>query len=137
MAGCTTVSSPNASAAAVYQGESKSFRLSVTQPNPAYPCTSETKTIPLNLTGTTLTFTVKSAVISPDVLIRKTSADINQIEIIDGPGGVALIKFDPADTNLLSPNSYVFDVWVTLVSGKRHPVIQPSTLKVLQPVTRF
>ena len=115
----------------VYQGESKTFLLVIEQPDPNNPggC------IPVNLTGASLYFTVKEKV-GGQPKLQKTTPVAEGIEISDARSGIARIFLDPEDTLKLSTKKcYVFDVWVILSSGKRHPVIRPSSFRVIPGVT--
>lgn len=118
----------------VYRGESKTLLLLVDQPDPdnvgAY--------LPVDLTGASVYFTVKTQADSIDIVLQKTTAQITEIELSDPRGGLARIFLHPLDTQPLSTRAtYVFDVWVVLGSGARHPVVPPSTFRVLPAVTHL
>lgn len=116
----------------VFKGESKTLKLTILQPDPDNPggC------IPLDISGSTLYFTVKERADSPEVLIRKTSVSLVEIELSDPRAGIARIFLIPSDTSGLSTiKSYVFDIWIVLSSGERHTVVKVSTFRVLQGVT--
>lgn len=101
----------------IYKGQSKNLRLFVLDKKTRQP---------VDLTGASIYLTVKSKVASADVILRKTSADILEINIDQPLAGQALIYFTPVDTLNLECRGYVFDVWVVLNTGARHLVVTPS-----------
>jgi hypothetical protein len=109
----------------VVRGSSKTIDLTVTNEDGN----------PVDLTGSTVYFTVKRLVTDASPLIQKKSSDALEIDIFDPRGGVARIYLNPADTQNLALNPYVFDVWVVLSSGKRYPVVGPATFDMLPSVT--
>jgi hypothetical protein len=106
----------------MYRGTSKTFILEITDEEGAV----------VNLTGSTIYFTVKDSIDAVNPLIQKKSSDALQIDIYDPVGGKAKIYLDPADTQALALKPRIFDVWVVLTSGKRYVVIPPSDF-VLKP----
>lgn len=112
-------------AISVYRGASATFKLTVID--------AEAK--PLDMTASTVYFTVKRDVSDVNPVIRKSSADISQIEITSLKGGIVKIYLVPDDTKNLRECQYVFDAWVVLASGKRYPVIPPSIFEVLSSVS--
>jgi hypothetical protein len=82
-------------------------------------------------------FTVKRDLAEVAPLIQKDSAvGPAQIEIMTPPkAGKARIYLSPSDTQRLDAREYVFDAWVVLSSGKRHPVIPPSVFEIEPGVT--
>ena len=117
----------------VLRGQSRTIGLTVKEPDPDSPCQ---KYRLMNLTGCTLYFSVKAAVGDQYPLIFKSSGNPAEIDIIKPREGRALIYLTHLDTDI-DPKEYVFDVWVKLVTGKRNPVIWPSTLKVELGVTKI
>jgi hypothetical protein len=109
----------------VIRGSSKTFQLTVV----------DQLGKPVDLTGAALFFTVKEKLEDPYPLIQKKSSDPTQILITNPKGGVAQIYLLPQDTANREPKDHVFDCWISLVSGKRYPVIPPSTFEVVAGVT--
>lgn len=92
----------------------------------------------LDLTGSTLFFTVRDNIGAVAAEITKTSADSAEIEILTQSGatlGQADIKLVPGDTSALAVGLHYYDVWIQLAGGERHVVIQPSAFRLNQPVT--
>lgn len=111
----------------VRRGSSKTYELTVT----------DEKDQPVDLTGARLIFSVKAALTDQTTLIQKTSSEPTQIEILDPPRlGKARIYLRPVDTGI-DPYQYTFDLWVVLASGKRYPVIEPSTFEVKPSVSNI
>jgi hypothetical protein len=109
----------------IYRGSSKTYLLTVTDEDGEIQ----------NLTGASIYFTVKCDVKDSLAKIQKSSAQATEIEIHAPTEGKAKIYLGPTDTQNMDPGKYVFDVWVQLASGKRYPVIKPSTFKVEHAVT--
>lgn len=112
-------------ALSIIRGSSKTLELSVVDDSDA--------AVPL--TGAQIYFTVKRCADDSQSLISKTTAVITQIEITSAVGGKARIFLNPGDTQNMPAGNYTFDVWVVLTSGKRFPVVLPSTFEVLPGVT--
>lgn len=112
-------------AVTVIRGSSKTFQLTVV----------DRFGKPVDLTGATLFFTVKVKTEDPYPVIQKKSSDPTQILITNPKGGVAQIYLQPQDTANRDPLVHVFDAWVSLVGGKRYPVIPPSTFEIVPGVT--
>jgi len=112
---------------AVIRGSSKTYELTVVDEN----------NDPVDLTGARVLFTVKTLITDASPVIQKDSqAGAAQIEIMPNPkAGKARIYLSPSDTRNLDVAEYVFDAWVVLSSGKRHPVIPPSIFEVEAGVT--
>lgn len=111
----------------VFRGESKTLRLEVTQ-----------SSVAVDLTGAVVYFTVKQGVSDRDPLFQKTSTEPTQIEITNPRAGVANILLTPVDTANLDAGDYIYDVWIHYTAtGKRFPVVYPSTFRVELPVTRI
>jgi len=121
----------------VIQGESKTIRLSVTQPDP----TGVKKRIPFPLTGGVVYMTIKKALEDREPLIQKVSTEPTQAQITNDLGGVAEFYLTPADTHTMDLGDYFFDIWVKFTSGpyngKRYPVVRPSTFRLVPGVTRL
>ena len=125
MALCTTLGPDTIE---VYKGESKTLVLTVLDENRAAQ----------DLTGATLTMTVRKRITDTTAVITKVSTTVTEIEIqTPATDGKAKIFLVPADTSALAVGPYVYDVWVTLSSGRRSPVIKPSLFSILQAVTTF
>ena len=90
---------------------------------------------PLDLTGSTIYFTVKKREKDEDALIQKISTDSAQIDIPNPTDGIAKITINPADTSSLATGKYKFDVWVVLSGGDRVVVVLPSVFEVVAGVT--
>lgn len=90
----------------------------------------------VNLTGARVLMTVKCEETDTDQLIQKDSDDgVAEVDINKPLEGKALIKLGPSDTQTLDVGEYIFDVWVVLASGARHPVVLPSPFIVVAGVT--
>ena len=90
---------------------------------------------PVNLTGSTLYFTVKKKETDRVCVIQKISTDAAQIEVASpATKGTAQIFLQPSDTNK-DPGKYRFDVWVVLASGARFVVVKPSVFEIVPGVT--
>lgn len=109
----------------IVQGENKSLRLSVTDKND----------IVVDLTGSTLTLTVKSKVGETTNLIQKISTDIAEIKITDAVNGIAEIYFVPVDTQTLDPLDYVYDLWVKFPDTRAFAIVKVSNFNVTERVT--
>lgn len=95
---------------------------------------------PVNLTGARILLTVKGSPSDSSVKLVKDSARGGSppgAEVVDALGGEARVTFFPADTHDWDPGAYVFDLWVVLASGARHPVVPQSELQVLPSITRI
>jgi hypothetical protein len=125
--------SKSANAVEVWKGQSKDLEVSVTE---EVVENGVKKDVPFSLAGATVYFAVKHRTADPQALIRKSSASVSEIEITSpATDGKAMIHIVPTDTSLLDADTYVFDVWVQLASGKRYPVIEVSEFLVKEPVT--
>lgn len=89
----------------------------------------------VDITGAKIVMSVKAAATDAAPLIQKSSDSITQAEVTVPREGKARIYLVPADTQTLAIKSYVFDVWLVLVSGKRFAVVPPSTFEVQAGVT--
>lgn len=112
----------------IYKGESKTLLLTVLDENRD----------PQDLTGATLTMTVRKRITDTATVITKVSTTVTEIEIqAPATGGLAKIFLTPADTSSLAPGDYVYDIWTELASGRKSPVIKPSQFVILLAVTTF
>ena len=89
----------------------------------------------LNLTGAFVYFTVKRRVEDAYPLLQKTSTLAEDIALVAPREGRVEIYLTPNDTKNMAPGVYVFDVWVVMADGKRHPVVPQSTFEVHPSVT--
>jgi len=89
----------------------------------------------IDLTNGLVTFTVKYTTDSSTNLFQKTSATPSEITITSPTTGRADIYILPADTSGLDAATYVYDIWVTLASGKEYQVVNVSDFKVEDVVT--
>lgn len=109
------------------QGSSKTYNLKIVDDDGEL----------LNLTGATITFTLRQ-VIGGVVVLLKTSSVITEIEILPQIAptlGQANIHLQPSDTSALSTSApYIYDVWIDLISGKSYSVIPPSCFLLSQSV---
>ena len=113
-------------AVTIIRGSSKTFGLTVVDASAAV----------VNLTGSRVVFSVKRLITDVHPIILKDSAkSAAQVELTEPKAGKANIYLEPADTQTLNVGEYVFDVWVVLSNGNRHPVIPPSTFAVEAGVT--
>lgn len=120
----------------LYQGESKDIELKIVQEVPNVNGVPVEQ--PVDLTGSTLHFSVRSKASSPELLIGKDSTNSLDIEILlPTTDGLAVIHLTTADAKSMPAGIYVFDVWVVFSSGKSVPVIEISEFTVKEPVTKL
>lgn len=120
----------------LYQGESRDIDLEIVQEVPDVNDVPVEE--PVDLTGATVYFSVRTKASSPDLLIGKNSTNALEIETpTPFTGGIAIIHLLSSDTKNMAPGEYVFDVWVVLSSGKTVPVIEISEFIVKEPVTKL
>ncbi len=112
-------------AVAVYRGMSKTFELTVKDATGAA----------IDLTGSSIYFTVKKSLKDPLPLIQKSAVSALQIELTAPRSGGASIYLDPSDTQSMDSGNYVFDVIAILANGKRYVVIPPSVFIIESTVT--
>jgi len=83
---------------------------------------------PIDLTGSSITFTVKENVADEEPVIqRKNEAaggDDSQIEMTDPANGIFEIHIIPENTSSLTAKGYAYDIQVILSSGKVKTVIK-------------
>lgn len=90
----------------------------------------------VDITGARIVMTVKCRIEDQHPVIQKDSdVGITEIEITDGPNGIAQIKLNPTDTQNLDTGKYIFDVWIVLPSGEKHLIVGPATFKIVAGVT--
>jgi hypothetical protein len=96
---------------------------------------------PVNLTNSKCVFTVKektSDLDSAAVFQKKTASaggSVDEFNIIDAAGGKAEIYIIPDDTEDANPGIYLWDVQVTLASGKTYTVLR-GRISFKEDVTR-
>lgn len=73
----------------------------------------------INLTGTSVKFSIKKFFESSTVNLVLSSTNPNEIDITDAVNGKIQIKFLPANTKDLLPQTYIFDVEVTTVDADK------------------
>ena len=113
----------------LFRGQSKDLELTITQ-------VEDGEESALDLTGSTVYFTLKKKPGDAVALVSKTSASALDIEILSpAEDGIAKIYINPLDTSGLEADKYFFDVWVKLSSGKRFPVIEVSDFIIKEPIT--
>lgn len=110
----------------VVKGSSRTLPLEVTDPVTG---------LAVNLTSSSIYFTVKRKLSDAIPLIQKTTTLNTEIALTAPRLGQAEIYLLPADTVRMDIGSYLFDVWVILADGKRHPVVPPSSFEVKPSVT--
>lgn len=111
------------------RGNSRRYRVIVREPDLGE---SDTDGQPIDLTGSTVVFEVKRQPeprrLSPtdEVVVRKTSDDANEIEILDQTVettlGQCVVKLVPADTEFLAPGTYAYSIDVVTGVGERYTV---------------
>lgn len=110
---------------AIFKNRNRTLRITVSGPG--------------DLTGAKIWFSVKAS--RDDVVALITKRSLNnggtdaQAVVINGVGGVIEIYIDPADTISMATGEYLFDVVIETAAGKKIEAVQPSIMKVLQPVT--
>jgi len=78
----------------------------------------------VNVAGATGVFTMKVTKDSDSPILRKSTANPSEGEIGSPDAGELLFYIVPADTVNMSIRQYVFDVRVTLASGKTYAVLE-------------
>lgn len=108
------------------RGDSREFRLEVTDENDNA----------LNITGSTIYFTVKENLSDADPgAFQLSSANPAQIQIDDGGNGKARIFVTNANTQDLEIKRYVYDVQVQPATGGVKTVVS-GTFSVTEDITR-
>jgi flavoprotein len=113
------------------KGQSKTYLVTVTDELGAR----------VDLTGGVAKMTIKDNLTSPTVTIAKSSTVVTEIvilsQVVETTKGQFEVYFVPSDTTSVAPGEYKYDVWVQLASGKRYPVIHPSSFLLEASVTVF
>jgi len=119
----------------IVQGENKTVELTIAEFDNSDP----PLLIPIDLTGGTVTLTVRLKAREPTVLIQKTSATPAEITILNQitDKGRADIFFVPGDTTAVAikPGQFVYDIWFEDSTGERFAAISISRFDILQRVT--
>lgn len=87
----------------------------------------------VNVAGATGVFTVRETKDSPAPTFRKSTANPSEGTIGSPDAGELLFYILPADTANLTIRQYVFDVRVTLSTGKTYTVVE-GVINLQQPV---
>lgn len=87
----------------------------------------------IGLTGATAVLTIKKTKASATATITKSTANPAEGMIGAADEGEIFFYILPADTASIELRQYVFDVTVTLSSGKSYTVLE-GTINLLQPV---
>lgn len=87
----------------------------------------------INLTGATGVFTIKASKSDTVATIQKSTAVSAQGQIGSPDQGEMFFYLVPADTATLAIRQYVYDVRVTLSTGKAYTVLE-GTINLQQPV---
>ncbi len=111
----------------LYRGMHRVLRLTVTLNGEPY-----------DLTGATLYFTAKCRTSDSTNLFQLTSAPGGAIALSPDPrDGYADITFSTSVTSSVDAGSYIYDIVLETSTGERFLIDGPSTLRILQGVTRF
>lgn len=115
---------PDRQEIALYRGDTHAINVAVQTRNPSTGALTET-----DLTGATLTLTVRRRATDSTALIQKTFAP-------DSPetAGTAIVTLDPADTSALAAGSYEYDIQVNASGGRVYTVCR-GALVLGQDVT--
>ncbi len=79
---------------------------------------------PFDLTGATVSLSVRKTENSDALLVEKTSADPNQINIINPTQGRVEIYFIPTDTEDLEIGEYFYDIQIDTDAGNRYTAVK-------------
>lgn len=90
----------------------------------------------LDLTNSTVIFTVKAAVTDTLNMFQKSTTSATQALITKPRAGAVSIFIDYKDTQYREPGEYVYDVWVVDSANERFCVIEPAPF-VIQPSVTF
>lgn len=112
------------------RGNSRRWRVFVREPDRGE---DENDGQAIDLTGSTVIFEMKrqpeTRRLQPtdEVVVRKTSDDANEIEILDQTAeetkGYCRIRLVPADTEFLAPGTYAYSIDVQTALGDRYTVV--------------
>jgi hypothetical protein len=109
------------------RGDDRVYELKVQTPSP----NPTTPAVPIDLTGARVTFTVKltrvdgKPVHQDSVVIKKTSDDTSEVEIlpqVNGDVGRANIFIRAADTQFVQPGVFAYDIQVRTSASKTYTV---------------
>ncbi|MFQ5647323.1 MAG: BppU family phage baseplate upper protein [bacterium] len=109
----------------LYRGDDRTLEISVT----------DSQGQPVDLTGSSLKFSVKQSSSDVAYLVQKSSDFSSEISITDPIGGVFQIYLVPGDSNGLTPGAYQYDIELTSSAGKIYTVLR-SELTVMDDITR-
>jgi len=109
----------------IAQGENQTLQLTVVDSAGAV----------YDLTGATVTFTVKIKATESANLIQKDSNTITEVDITNPTGGIAQIFLLPVDTATTDPAEYVYDVWVEDSTGDQFQAVEATRFRILKRVT--
>jgi len=111
------------------RGDARRFLLTIREPKTGVNQTPDR----IDLTGATIIFEVKKRpeprrlCPTDDVVVRKTSDDANEIEILDQTQdetlGQCRIRLQGADTEFLQPGVYAYSVKVITATGDTYTVV--------------
>lgn len=116
-----------ANAISLIRGSSKDFNLTVLDDTGHF----------VDLTGARVVLGVKGHRSDPAPKLVKDSLQAGHVDFPNPRAGEAVLHFAPADTYYLDPGPYVFDLWIVFQDGRRVPVIEESTLEVVESVVRL
>ena len=105
----------------MYRGDTKSINLTVTDDDG----------VAVDLTGAEVWLTLKSAVTEadPGVLQKKVTSHTTPLE------GKTSITIDPADTDSVSPDDYLYDIQLKQAAGTISTLLQ-GAFKIRADITR-
>lgn len=106
----------------MYLSDDRTFRVFVKTPNLNV----------VDITGATGVMTVKT-IKGGSVIISKSTAVPAEGQIGAADEGEMFFFFVPADTSSLDARQYVFDITVTLSSGKKYTILD-GVMNLIQPV---
>lgn len=110
----------------IYRGDNKTFTVSFTN-----------NSVPLDITGYTIFFTVKNQNVVDTSILDTTDALIKKdiTSHTDPTGGITEIELVPADTFSLSPGTYSYDIQWKSSAGEIKTIIK-GEFNVVSDVTR-
>lgn len=114
----------------LFRGESRVYTMTIQQP---IESSEDPEDGYVDLTDAVLYFTVRLMEGGDDAIIYKTSADPDQIEILDQDTnkGQFKLKIGSRDTNGLAAKQYRYDVWVTFPGDDvARIVVLPSMFEI-------
>ena len=120
---CCDSDDDNPANISLYRGDSHGVTITVKKKNAAGLW------LPLDITGAASLLTVKLDYGDTTPAVQLTGT------VTDGPAGKLDFAFAPADTQSLRPDTYVYDVQVTLVSLLVYTVVR-AKLTIMDDVTR-